>query len=284
MALPALVISRVKALTPLATMLSEETAAPTLSRAIVPSCGQAVLVLEDVLDGEGVDVDDDGLELRLAQDGGVVVDFVLLRGDEQEIHLRGLGPAPEDLVVDRHELDVERNVLLGLPVDLLVELRRGHHRHGDLADDDALSVDADGDVALLDLRVGEDAEERLGHGAGVHDVTVDDRLRRQGREAPLDDLELLARLLELHDLDGARADIDADEVFSFGHAGGSPSSGESPERQLEVWHPPRRHVKKGGSPALPLLRYGSRAMRFAAALAVPWLARRLLPATAAGPT
>ena len=38
-----------------------------------------------------------------------------------------------------------------------------------------------------------------------------------GGEAPPDDLQLLARLLELHDLDGARADVDADEVLAFGH-------------------------------------------------------------------
>ena len=183
MALPALVISRVNALTPLATMLSDETAAPTLRSAMVPSPGQAVLVLEDVLDGEGVDVDDDGSKLRLAQDGGVVVDLVLLRGDEEQVHLPGLGALPKDLVVDRHELDVERDVLLGLPVDLLVELGRRHHRHGDLADDDALTVDADGHVALLDLRVAEDLGERLGDGPGVHDVAVDDRLRSERRPA-----------------------------------------------------------------------------------------------------
>ncbi len=37
MALPAFVISRVNALTPLVTMLSEDTAAPRLRRAMVPS-------------------------------------------------------------------------------------------------------------------------------------------------------------------------------------------------------------------------------------------------------
>jgi hypothetical protein len=57
----------------------------------------------------------------------------------------------------------------------------GHHRHGDLAHDDALAVDPDGHVALLDLRVAEDARERLGDGAGVHHVTVDDRLRAAER-------------------------------------------------------------------------------------------------------
>ena len=38
-----------------------------------------------------------------------------------------------------------------------------------------------------------------------------------GREAVADDLQLLASLFELHDLDRARADVDADQVFAFGH-------------------------------------------------------------------
>ena len=152
--LPAFVISRVNALTPLDTMFSDETAAPRLSRAIVPSAREPVLVLEDVLDGEGVDVDDQRAAACASRRmRGVVADLVLLGGDEEEIHLPGLGAAAQHLVVDRHELDVEGDVLLGLPVDLLVELGRRHHRHGDLADDDALAVDADGDVPLLDLAV-----------------------------------------------------------------------------------------------------------------------------------
>jgi len=115
-------------------------------------------------------------------------------------------------------------VLLRLPVDLFVELARGHHRHGDLADDDALAIDADRDVALLDLGVVKDPGERLGDRGRIHDVTVDDRLRGELRPPPADDLELLARLFELHDLDRARADIDADEVLAFGHPASLPLS------------------------------------------------------------
>ena len=213
--LPAFVISRVKAETPLRDDVQRRDRGADVEQRDGAVLGQAVLVLEDVLDGEGVDVDDDRLQLGLADDRRVVVDLVFLRGDEEEIHLPGVGPPAEDLVVDRHDLDVERDVLLGLPADLLLQLVVGHHRDGDLSDDHRLPVDADGDVLLGDLRIVEDLHEALDDGAGVHDVTVDDRLRWQGREPVPDDLELLPSLFQLHHLDGARADVDSDQVFTF---------------------------------------------------------------------
>ena len=56
-----------------------------------------------------------------------------------------------------------------------------------------------------------------------------------GGVPPADDLQLLARLLELHDLDRARADVDADEVLAFGH----------PEFSPLVSHSAKSGVKKG---------------------------------------
>ena len=76
----------------------------------------------------------------------------LLGGHEEEIHVPGFGAATKHLVVDRHLFDVERDVLLCLPADLLFELLGGHHRDGDLADDHRLSVDADGHFLLRDAR------------------------------------------------------------------------------------------------------------------------------------
>ena len=126
------------------------------------------------------------------------------------IHLPHVRPTPKDLVVDRHDLDVEGDVLLRLPSDLLFELVVRHHRDGDLADDDRLAVHANRHVLLRDLVVVKDLEQRFDDRARVHHVSVDDRLRRQGSEPVPDDLELLARFLELHDLDRARADVDSD--------------------------------------------------------------------------
>ena len=110
--------------------------------------------LEDVLHGERVDVDDERLELRLARELRVVVDLVALGGDEQEIHLPGLGPPAQHLVVDLHVLDVEGDVLLGLPLDLLVELgRRSSCGTVILRMITDCPLTLERDVALLDLRV-----------------------------------------------------------------------------------------------------------------------------------
>jgi hypothetical protein len=197
--LPALVTSRVNAEMPRETMFSD------------------VDELEGVLDAERVDVDDLGLEARLAHDAGEVVDLVLLRGHEQEVHLTGLGAAAQDLVVDVHDLDVEGNVLLGLPRDLLGELGLRHDGDGDLADDDALPVDADGNVTRGNALRGPDRREGVDDGRAVHDVAVDDGLRGQRRDAVANHRETFASLAELHDLDRARADVDADEVLAVCH-------------------------------------------------------------------
>ena len=165
MALPAFVISRVNALTPLDTMLSEETAAPTLRRAIVlfsgrPRCSSKMFWTVNALMSTTT-----GRNSGLAQDCSVVVDLVLLGRDEQQIHLPGVRPLSQHLVVDGHQFDVERNVLLRLPLDLLVQFGLGHHGDGDLADDDALPVDPDRHFALLDLGFLEDLRKRFGNGA-----------------------------------------------------------------------------------------------------------------------
>jgi len=60
------------------------------------------------------------------------------------------------LVVYLHVLDVERDVLLGLPLDLLLQFGLRHHRHGDFSDDHALPGDAQGALLLADFGVVED--------------------------------------------------------------------------------------------------------------------------------
>ena len=82
-------------------------------------------------------------------------------------------------------------MLLGLPLDLLVELGGRHHRHGDLADDDRLARDAHGDVAALDLGVLKDPRQALDHRACVHHVAVDDGLRGERRVAEPHELQPL---------------------------------------------------------------------------------------------
>jgi hypothetical protein len=178
---------------------------------------KAARKLEHVLDGEGVDVDDHRAELGVAGELCVVLDLVSLGGYEEQIHLAGLGPLAQNFVVDLDVLDVEGDVLLGLPLDLLGELGRGHHRHGDLADDDGLARDAHRHILGLDFLVLEEPRQGLADSAAVHDVAVDDGLRRKRGETEPHELEPLTAVLQLANLDRARTDVDPDEVVPFSH-------------------------------------------------------------------
>src|SRR5581483_2737019 len=105
-------MSRVKALAPRDTMLMLARLAPTLMMAKVWSGGIPRLTSNRFWTVKASMSTTSGLSFALC-------------GDEQEVHLASLGTAPQDLVVDVHVLDVERDMLLRLPLDLLVELRGG---------------------------------------------------------------------------------------------------------------------------------------------------------------
>ena len=74
--------------------------------------------------------------------------MVLLGRDQKQVHLTRLRTPLEDLIVDFDVLDIERDVLFGLPLNLLAQLRRRHHGYGDLANDNALPRNADSNVSL----------------------------------------------------------------------------------------------------------------------------------------
>ena len=168
---------------------------------------------------EGVDIDHGGLEFGLSGHTRHAVDVLLLGRHEQHVHLAALGPLAQHLVVDLDVLDVVGDLLLGLPVDLLVELGVGHHRERHLLDDDGVPGDRQRHLAALDLVLVEELVEPLDDGRGVLHVAVDDRLRRQRVVAELHQGLLAPDVLELAELDGARPDVDPHQVVSVSHAG-----------------------------------------------------------------
>ena len=123
---------------------------------------EAVVDLVGVLEREGVDVDDDGLTAGLGDDARVVGDLLLLGRDQQHVHRagRGAGALSHDLVVEIDVLNVERDVLLRLPVDRLGELGLGHLRQRDLLDDDRVARQRGRDVLGADV-----ASTRTGAGS-----------------------------------------------------------------------------------------------------------------------
>ena len=120
-------MSRVKTDWPFAMMLMLIALAPALSSTTTAFGLESVIQLVGVLQREGIDVDHHRRPPRLGDDAGVVGDLFLLGGDEEHFHraLRvGAAAGIQNLVVEVDVLDVERDVLLGFPVDRFVELGR----------------------------------------------------------------------------------------------------------------------------------------------------------------
>jgi hypothetical protein len=176
---------------------------------------RAVSHLEAVLHRECIQVDDLRLELGFERQVREIADLFFLGSYEQHVHLALLLAPIYDLIVDLHIGQFERDVLLSLPVDLLGQLCRCHERHRDLLDDHAMAADTQRDVATLDLV--EESLQPFHDRARVHDVTIHDGLRRQRVVTePHERTGALAVFLDLAELDGARAYINADEVLAFG--------------------------------------------------------------------
>src|SRR5205085_11245940 len=123
----------------------------------------AVVHLVAVLQGEGVDVDQHRDLAGLADHRGVVVDLLLLHGDEDDVDvLAGAGGGEGD-VVEVDVVDVEGDVLLGFPLDGLGQLLRRHGRKGDLFDDHGVAGKGGGVIGILDGFFRVQPPDRLHH-------------------------------------------------------------------------------------------------------------------------
>src|SRR5262249_46844870 len=92
-----------------------------------------------------------------------------------------------------------------------------HDGHGDLANDDALTRDAERALFLPNLVVANQPLERLDDHSRVHHLTIDDHLRRERREPKPHQAGPLPGLLDLAALDRARSAVDAEQVRAFPH-------------------------------------------------------------------
>ena len=164
---------------------------------------------ENVLHGERVQVDDHRTQPSFDRQVSQIANLFLLRCDEKQIHLAVVGAFLEDLIVDAHIFEVERNVLFGLPRNLLAELCGGHERHRDLLDDHAVAARSHRDVSAFMLV--KQLFESFDHHTRVDDVTVDDGIRRKRFETKHGHVPRpLAPLSYFTDLDRARPDVDTD--------------------------------------------------------------------------
>ena len=191
----------------------------------------AVVRFVGVLQREGVDIDDDRRAAGLGDDAGVVGDLLLLRRDQQHFHagagrgcrrralaaLRALAVrgAAQDLVVEIDVLNVERDVLPGLPVDGVGQFGLRHGRQRDLLDDHRIAGERRDDVPGLDVTGVEQPADGFGHRGAVDDCAVDDAVGRDRFDAEGGDAIARACRLQLHGLDSARSDVESYDGSGF---------------------------------------------------------------------
>jgi hypothetical protein len=97
-----------------------------------PVLGHAIVVLVGVLQGKDIYIHQRRRLGKLGDDPGVVRDAVLLRGHQKDLHVVRILRQHDVVEVDL--VDVERQVLLGFPVNRLRKLGLGHGGDLDLAD------------------------------------------------------------------------------------------------------------------------------------------------------
>jgi hypothetical protein len=168
-----------------------------------------MIELEGVVQREGIDVHDRGLEPRIAEHANFRIDQLALRGDEQHVHLQPVPIGVEDLEIELHRFHVEWDVLLRLPPHELTRLRFFHALDLNLLDDHVATADGGNDVLRRDACGVERALNCFSDHARVHDLTLDDRVLHQRLDRDLRELRFPFGMVDDRDLDQAGADVEA---------------------------------------------------------------------------
>jgi hypothetical protein len=178
---------------------------------LVALAGLVVLVLR--LQREDVDVHHHDVQPAGLDDVRVALDLALLDRDQHDLELRPI--LPEDLEVDVDVVDVERDVLLGLPANRLAQLALRHLRQVDALGDHGPPGNADHRLRRLDAALDQRLADRLLHGVRLLDFTALDGPGRHVGDAEASELVPRALGLQLDHLDGARPDVQADYFGSL---------------------------------------------------------------------
>ena len=170
--------------------------------------------LERLLHRVGLDVHHARLEAGGLGDGDPVLDLLLARGGDQHLRLFGIvRRRTDDLEVEVDLVERERNVLIGLGLDLKLEvLLLLARRDDDLLGDDHRGRKGERDVAVAAAQPLVGALQRVADEVEVGDVAVGDDVPDQRLDGvPLEAVAAFARFGELHQLDRRRTDVDADQ-------------------------------------------------------------------------
>jgi hypothetical protein len=175
--------------------------------------------LPGVREREEVDVDRGRRQALLLQELDPLLDRLLLARREECRHLlaalavgvggRARGRALQRLAIEDDLLELERQVLVRLQADRLLEVALGHLGHRHVAHDDRLSEHAGHDLPALELALVEDALDGIGRRASGGDL-------RAG-EARDDGLLTLHR--DLDGLDDGASEVESDDALVLAEHG-----------------------------------------------------------------
>ena len=138
--------------------------------------------LARVLDGERLDVDDASLQAGRLDGDLALLDVLRARRDEQHVDHVGIALAvADDLEVEADFFHRERDVLIGLQLDLAFEIARAQVlRHLDHFRDRRVAADRDRGFARLRAGALMRATNGFADGFGVDDRFFVDGVRRRG--------------------------------------------------------------------------------------------------------
>ena len=112
----------------------------------------------------------------------MILDLVLFGGDQHDFHTRlvSRGHArPNNLVIQIHFGQFERNVLLGIELDRTLDLFRSHRRNHNPLHDNRVSRNAGGHAFGLELRREKRPFDGVGNRRRIHNRPVDNNVRPQ---------------------------------------------------------------------------------------------------------
>ena len=129
------------------------------------------------------------------------------------MHLEALLEGIQDLEVQLHALDVERNVLLRFPTYDLTSVRFLHPVHFDLLDDHVVAADRRDHILPLYPDVAEKLANGVSDEPGVHHFALYDRVGNQGTHGDPADLGLITGMINDNDFHEAAADVQSNRLL-----------------------------------------------------------------------
>src|SRR4030095_5808794 len=108
---------------------------------------------------------------------------------------------------------VERNVLLSMPAERLLQLFLAHLRQHDVLHDHGVTTDAGSNSSGANLVFVEDVRDHVGDVVKLHDLAIDDGVSLKVFESQVEKLQRISLSADLNSFARTRADVETNEVL-----------------------------------------------------------------------